>query len=58
MMKKEVPGNGYEKDWADISKGRKLLGWSTLVSFEKGFDRTIAWYMVKKNMRSKVKVKK
>jgi nucleoside-diphosphate-sugar epimerase len=29
---------------ADISKARELLGYTPLVSFEDGLDRTVAWY--------------
>ena len=29
---------------ADISKARELLGYSPLVSFEDGLDKTVAWY--------------
>lgn len=29
---------------ADIGKARELLGYSPLVSFEDGLDRTVAWY--------------
>lgn len=30
---------------ADISKARRLLGWSPEVSAEEGFKRTVAWYL-------------
>jgi nucleoside-diphosphate-sugar epimerase len=29
---------------ADISKGRKILGYEPIVSFEDGLKRTIEWY--------------
>lgn len=29
---------------ADASKAERVLGWTPLVSFEEGLDRTIAWY--------------
>jgi nucleoside-diphosphate-sugar epimerase len=29
---------------ADITKARNLLGYTPLVSFDEGLDRTVAWY--------------
>ena len=31
--------------WADISRARKLLGWSPAVDIEEGIHRTTDWYM-------------
>ncbi len=30
--------------WADISKARKLLGWSPEISLEEGIKRTVEWF--------------
>lgn len=30
--------------WADVSKARRLLGWSPQVPIEEGLRRTVAWY--------------
>ena len=36
---------------ADLSKARKILGWSPKVSYREGFTRTIEWYFAKKNRK-------
>jgi nucleoside-diphosphate-sugar epimerase len=30
--------------WADISKAKKILGWSPQVSFREGMKRLVEWY--------------
>ena len=36
---------------ADLSKARKILGWSPKVSYREGFTRTIEWYFAKKTRK-------
>ena len=41
----DAPRVGDVKDsQADISKAHRLLGYTPIVSFEEGLDRTVAWY--------------
>jgi Nucleoside-diphosphate-sugar epimerases len=41
---------------ADISKARRLLGWSPEVSPEEGFKRTVAWYLQNRDWLGAVEV--
>jgi len=40
---KEFHKADMKATWADIEKARKLLGWQTQVSLEKGIKRTVNW---------------
>ncbi|MGH7209254.1 MAG: NAD-dependent epimerase/dehydratase family protein, partial [Nitrospiraceae bacterium] len=31
--------------WADISKARRLLGWSPQTTWEEGLEQTVKWYL-------------
>ena len=54
--KREFPKTDIKETWADISKAKKLLGWTPQVGLEKGLERTLAWYKENKSWLSKVKV--
>jgi len=31
--------------WADLSKARRLLGWSPQTTWEEGLEQTVKWYL-------------
>ena len=33
------------RTWASVEKARRLLGWTSEVSFEEGLDRAVRWYI-------------
>ena len=42
--------------WADISKARRLLGWSPQTSIEEGVGKLVEWYQANRDWASKVSV--
>ncbi len=38
-----------KETWADISKAHRLLDWAPQISFEKGLDLTVQWYLENKS---------
>jgi len=37
------PGD-VQRTWADISKAKKLLGFSPEIGFEEGLEKTVTWF--------------
>ena len=42
--------------WADITKAKRLLGWSPAVSPEEGFRRTVEWHVAHRDLVHGIKV--
>ncbi len=40
--------------WADISKARKVLGWSPQISIQDGLKRLVEWYLAERGWASQV----
>ena len=45
-----------KETWADISKAKRLLGWSPQVTPEDGFRKAVGWYLENREWLKKVKV--
>jgi len=45
-----------KETWADITKARRLLGWSPQVGPEEGFRRTVAWHVENRAWLSGIKL--
>jgi nucleoside-diphosphate-sugar epimerase len=57
IIKKVAPIKADAKDtWADISKAKRLLGWSPKVDLDEGLRRTVAWYLENQKWASKIKL--
>ena len=55
-IKKVVPIQADPPDtWADITKAKKLLGWSPKVDLDEGIRRTVAWYLENEKWASKIR---
>jgi len=52
------PANPADVDatWADISKGKRILGWAPAVTPEEGIRRTVAWHVEHREMVRGIKV--
>jgi len=55
---KAKPANpaDVEATWADISKAKRILGWSPAISPEEGFRRTVAWHVEHRELVHNIKV--
>jgi nucleoside-diphosphate-sugar epimerase len=42
--------------WADISKARRLLGWSPQTTWEEGLEQTVQWYLENRSWASAIEV--
>ena len=43
--------------WADVSKAKKLLGWSPKFNLDQGIQQVVEWYQQEKDWVSQVSVK-
>ena len=43
--------------WADLSKARRLLGWSPQTTWEEGLEHTVKWYLQNRQWAKAVEVK-
>jgi len=42
--------------WADLSKARRLLGWSPQTTWEEGLEHTVKWYLENRQWASAVEL--
>jgi UDP-glucuronate 4-epimerase len=56
IKKFAFPKADIKATWADISKAKRILGWSPAVDLEEGIKRSVDWYLENKNWLRKVKV--
>ena len=42
--------------WADVSRARKILKWSSRVPLDEGIRRTVAWYLENRSWVSRIKL--
>ncbi len=56
IKKFAFPKADIKSTWADISKAKRILGWSPTVDLEEGIKRSVDWYLENKNWLKKVKV--
>jgi len=40
--------------WADLTKARRLLGWSPQMTWEEGLDQTVKWYLEHRPLASSI----
>lgn len=38
-----------DSTWADITKAKNILDWEPIISFDKGLEKTVSWYMKNKS---------
>jgi UDP-glucuronate 4-epimerase len=50
------PKADIKATWADISKAKKILGWSPTVELEEGIKHSVEWYLANKNWLKSVKL--
>jgi UDP-glucuronate 4-epimerase len=50
------PKADIKETWADISKAKKILGWSPTVGLEDGIRRSVDWYLENKRWLKDVKL--
>ena len=50
------PKADIKSTWADISKAKKILGWSPAVNLEEGIRRSVDWYLENKPWLKHIKV--
>ena len=42
--------------WADVSKARRLLGWSPQTTWEEGLEQAVKWYLEHRSLASSIRV--
>jgi nucleoside-diphosphate-sugar epimerase len=42
--------------WADLTKARRLLGWSPQTTWEEGLERTVKWHLEHRSLASSIQV--
>ena len=50
------PKADIKATWADISKAKKILGWSPTVELEEGIKHSVEWYLENRNWLKDVKL--
>jgi dTDP-D-glucose 4,6-dehydratase len=42
--------------WADLSKAKRLLGWSPQMTWEEGLEQTVKWYLENRSWASSIEL--
>jgi UDP-glucuronate 4-epimerase len=56
IKKFAFPKADIKETWADISKARKILGWSPTVELEEGIKYSVEWYLANKSWLKNIKL--